>query len=227
MKSRQFDFTKSANFSCECLAISPLANIERKILRWIVCVQKLFKFCFSARRYSSAVYSVVVCLSVRLSQTGIVSKPPYGPRWLWHGSRVPVFSFFVILRYYANPFSPTVYYNEIRVSTELRILLYGTLSRTLDLDNFAVASRSCSQQNSSTVELVDHTYDGRLVVARHALVYLSVDRNARTPLLRFVVDLLYNLLCSSWHRLEQSVSASRTSCCVMFYVFCISVQICT
>jgi len=171
-----------------------------------------------------------VCLSVRLSQTGIVSKRPYRPRWLWHGSLGPIFSFSAILCYQANPFYPAPYYNEIRASTEVRILLYGTLSQTLDLDNFAMASRSCSQQNSSTAELVDHTYEGRLVVARRALVYLSVGRNALTPLLRLVVDLSYNLLlqlCSSWHRLEQSVSASRTSCCVMFYVFRISVQICT
>jgi len=40
----------------------------------------------------------------------------------------------------------------------------GTLSQTLDLNNFATASRLCCQ-NSSTVELVHHTYDGRRVAA--------------------------------------------------------------
>ena len=33
-------------------------------------------FAFTARRYASAVYAVVVCLSVRLPQAGIV------PKWL-------------------------------------------------------------------------------------------------------------------------------------------------
>ena len=65
-----------------------------------------------------------------------------------------------------------------------------TLSQTLDLENFATTSRSCCQQNSSTVELVDHSHDGRLIVA---VYYTSVDRNALTPLLRILVDLLYNL----------------------------------
>ena len=34
-----------------------------------------------------------------------------------------------------------------------------------DLENFATASRWCCQRNSSTVKLVDYTYDGRRVVA--------------------------------------------------------------
>jgi len=40
------------------------------------------------------------------------------------------------------------------------------LFETVDLENFATTSRSrsCRQQNSSTVELVDHTYNGRRVV---------------------------------------------------------------
>jgi len=47
----------------------------------------------------------------------------------------------------------------------------------LDLENFALASRSCCQQNSSTVEVVDHTFDGRRVVAE--CTYSSVDRNTK------------------------------------------------
>ena len=54
-------------------------------------------------------------------------------------------------------------------------------------------------QNSSTVELVDHTYDSRRAVAdgrcytltAHMVCYTSVDRNAVTSLNTFVVDLLY------------------------------------
>jgi len=54
---------------------------------------------------------------------------------------------------------------EIRVPPKIRVLPSGTLSQTLDIENFASASRSCRQQNSWTVELVKHTYDCRRVVA--------------------------------------------------------------
>jgi len=40
---------------------------------------------------------------------------------------------------------------------EVRVLFSGTLSQTLDLENFAMASQSHCRQNSSTVELVDDT----------------------------------------------------------------------
>ena len=72
----------------------------------------------------------------------------------------------------------------------------GTLSQTLDLENFVTASRPRCQQNSSTVELVDDTYDGRRVVAVYCK---SVNYNALIPLLRFLPDLLYNLFiyCSA------------------------------
>jgi len=43
-------------------------------------------------------------------------------------------------------------------------------------------SRSCCQQNASTVGLVDHTDDGRRVVT-HITDYTSVDCNAVTLLL--------------------------------------------
>ena len=54
---------------------------------------------------------------------------------------------------------------EIRVSPKIRVLNAGTLSQTLDLENFATAS----QQNSLTVELVDHSRDDRHVVAGRTL----------------------------------------------------------
>ena len=59
-------------------------------------------------------------------------------------------------------------YTEILVNNppQMRVIFSGTLSETLDLENFATASRRYNQQNSSTVELVDHTYDGRRVMAR-------------------------------------------------------------
>ena len=98
-----------------------------------------------------------------------------------------------------------------------RRVLSETLSQTPDLENFATAYRSCCRQNSSMAELVDDTDGGRCVVAGrtflsfyfvfvlfHFIYYVyfaSVDRNALTPSLCFVVDLLHNLflqLCSSW-----------------------------
>jgi len=39
--------------------------------------------------------------------------------------------------------------------SKIRVLPFEYLSQTLDLENFAAAIRSCFQQNSSTVELVD------------------------------------------------------------------------
>jgi len=53
------------------------------------------------------------------------------------------------------------------------------------------------QQSSRTVELVDHTYDGRRVAKR---THSCVDRNALTVLLRSRMGLLWILflqLCSS------------------------------
>jgi len=37
----------------------------------------------TARRYASAVYAVVVCPTVRLSQVGVVSKPLDESSWVW------------------------------------------------------------------------------------------------------------------------------------------------
>jgi len=51
-----------------------------------------------------------------------------------------------------------VCYREIWVSRKIRALSFGNLLQTLDFENFATASRSCCQQKSSTVELVDDTY---------------------------------------------------------------------
>jgi len=86
----------------------------------------------------------------------------------------------------------------IWVHPKIRVLPSATLSQTLDLENFATASQLCCQQNSSTVEFVGHTYDGRRVVAgRTKIIYMSVDRNALTPSLRFVVLLIVPKLCSS------------------------------
>ena len=53
---------------------------------------------------------------------------------------------------------PTLCCKEIWVSPKITVLSYGTLSQTSDLENFATASCSpCQQNSSSTVELVDDT----------------------------------------------------------------------
>jgi len=68
----------------------------------------------------------------------------------------------------------------------------NSLSQT-PVENFATASRSCCQQNSSTVELVyDTTCDGRHVVA--------VNRNPLTPLRR--VALLYTTCSCSCDKIS-------------------------
>ena len=57
---------------------------------------------------------------------------------------------------------PTLCYKKIWVSQKTGVLPFETLFQTPDLENFATASRSRCQQNSSssssTVELVDDTY---------------------------------------------------------------------
>jgi len=51
------------------------------------------------------------------------------------------------------------------------------------------------QQSSRTVELVDHTYDGRRVARR---THTSVDRNALNALLRSRMGLLWTLFLQWW-----------------------------
>jgi len=68
------------------------------------------------------------------------------------------------------------------------------------------------QQSTRTVELVDHTYDGRRVARR---THTSVDRNALTASLRSRMSLLWTLflqLCSSWQDFDwYSVSCSLSA----------------
>ena len=92
------------------------------------------------------------CLSVYLSICSSCHKPVlYRNDWtnsagFSHGGFLP----------------PTSYcYKEIWVPPRIRavrVLLSGILSQTLDSQDFAVASRLCCQQNSSTVELIDDSY---------------------------------------------------------------------
>ena len=109
---------------------------------------------------------------VCLSQAGTVSKRLDESSWFWHVGFLPPIPHRVIKKFG-----------------------YLELSQTQD-SNFATASRSCCQQNSSTVELVDDTYDGRRDV-----YHPSVNCNPLlTPSLRFVVDLWYNLFLRQCNR---------------------------
>jgi len=88
-----------------------------------------------ARRYASAgrptsycPVSVSVCLSVCLSQVGVLSKWMDGPNW------------FLACRLFST--FATLSYKEIRLSPKIRALPSKTFSWTPDLENFANAYRS-------------------------------------------------------------------------------------
>jgi len=65
-----------------------------------------------------------------------------------------------------GPLPPTCIVKKFLFLQKIRVFFSGTLSKILDLQNFATASRSCCQLNALTFDLVDHTYDGRRVVVR-------------------------------------------------------------
>jgi len=50
-------------------------NGRHKLFLWNLHVSVQFDAVFTARRHASAVYAVVVCLSVCLSQVGVLLKP--------------------------------------------------------------------------------------------------------------------------------------------------------
>jgi len=93
-----------------------------------------------------------------------------------------------------------------------------TLPKALRLENFATGSRWCGQQNSSTAETVDYTYDGRANRGRmHKVNYMLVNCNPLTSLLRFVRNLLYNLFlhcCSALDKILPNTSRRARSVCI-------------
>jgi len=84
--------------------------------------------------------SVSVCLSVRPSVTSRYCIERNGRNPAGFGTEA------------SSHLSYTLRYDEIRVSPKIRVLPSGTLSQTPDFENFATASRSCCQNNSSTVQ---------------------------------------------------------------------------
>jgi len=134
---------------------------------------------FAARHYASAVFAIVVCLSVRQSVCRSVTSryciETTGRIWarVWHGD----------------------FLSHIPLSPKIRALPSGTLSQTLDLENFATASRSRCQRNSSssTVEFVDDTYTTIDKESWLSTTSRSTSCNPLTPILRLAVYSLYNL----------------------------------
>ena len=112
----------------------------------------------TTRRYASAVYAIVVCLSVDLSV-----RLSQAATW------------FLAWRH------PSTYHTGIWVSPIIKVLPSWTLSQTLDLENFATEVDCVvnNEQNSSTVEVVEDIYDGVVVY------YTSVNCNPLTLLVRF------------------------------------------
>jgi len=140
----------------------------------------LLPLIFTARHYASAVCAVIVCPSAYPS----VHRKPVSHRndesnWF--------------LAWELPSTDPTLCCKKILVPLKIRVLLSGTLSQTLDSENFATTSRSRCQQKLSTVELVDNIYNGRCVVA---VYYTSASCKPISPSLRFVLDLLSNMFLS-------------------------------
>jgi len=105
---------------------------------------------FTARRYASVVFAVVVCPSVRLS---VRHKPALYRNYCTNRA-------LILARRPSGRTSTylTLWYKEIPVSPKIRVLSSGTMFQT---QHFATANRSLCQQNtssSSTVELVDNTH---------------------------------------------------------------------
>jgi len=101
---------------------------------------------FTAHRYASAVYAVVVCPSVCClsfcpSQAGVVSKRLDESSWVFFGMEASFHLSFTC--------------KEISVSSKISVLPSGTSSQTPDIENFATASRSRCQQLVVFVVVVD------------------------------------------------------------------------
>jgi len=83
---------------------------------------------------------------------------------------------------------------EIWVSSKIRVLPYGTLCQNPDLENFAkeadrVVNKTRHRRRRSSLL----TSPKQQSTSRGCLLYKSVNCSPLTPLLRFVVDLLYKM----------------------------------
>jgi len=90
-------------------------------VRWLSSELSYSPFYRATLCYASAVSAVVVCPSVRLSQTGVVSKRLDESSWVpaWRLSST----------------YPALCSKEIRVTPKIRVLPFGTFPQTPDLKN--------------------------------------------------------------------------------------------
>ena len=148
------------------------------------CCSVQLQFCsFLPRDAMLARYMLSSCPSIRVSV-----RPSVTSRYCVEttGRIEPVFGMGASF----HQSHSTSCYKKIWVSSKIRVLWDFVPNSGL----FATASRSRCQQNSSssssTVEFVDNTYT---TIDESWLFYKSINCNPLTPLLRFVVDVLYNL----------------------------------
>jgi len=130
----------------------------------------------------AAVLCLSVCRSARLYVTSPYCIKTTGRIELfWHGNFLPS-----VLH--------CTCYREIRVPVKIRVGLppSDTLHQTIDSENVATSHDTSIVLSAKLVnKFVDHTCDGRRAVA---ISYTSADHAlGLTALLRFLVDLLYNL----------------------------------
>jgi len=110
--------------------------------------------------------AVVVCLSVCPSQAGVVSK------------RLDESSWFLAWRLPST--SPTLGFRNLGTS-KIKDTSCGALSQSMDLENFfAIISQWRCQQNSSTVELGDCSYDNQRVVEGLTITEFITGRSTET-----------------------------------------------
>ena len=114
---------------------------------------------------------------------------------------------------------PTLCCMEIWVLSKIRALLSGTLSQILDLENFAMASRSYCQQNSSVADAsyswthlqyssVYYTSVHRIIMCSNSITSTYFDSLwicSRSCAAVNIIQLI--------QRLARSVCGSRASCC--------------
>jgi len=146
----------------------------------------LIEHFFTARRYASAVYAVVVCLSVCLS-VGLLSKLVlYRNDWTNRAG---------FLAWLPSTY-PTLCSKRIWVSPKISILHSGNLSKTADLEHFAtkvdrVVNRSRRRRRRRRSSLL--TTPIRQSTSRGCLLQVGQLYNPLTPLLQFILDLFCNL----------------------------------
>jgi len=131
-----------------------------------------------ARRYASAGTShgpVSVCLSVCLSQVGVLSK------------RLNESSWFLARELHLT--YPTLCYKKIQVPSKIRVLPSGTLLQTLDLENFATAYRSSKQRVINLARQGGRPERDKLVRRRSAKLTVPSSSDARPLVYHIIIEL--------------------------------------